>query len=232
MQEKNCKILNKNKRRKKSSNNINVKKFINLLNDQIGHEVYEIDENAMRGEADEEGDDEDEEQVEVDDEVSIASIDNTNHINRSESDDNNNDDNDNDKISIYESNTNHEITTINSKFEEIYDDIYEVVLPNTLWGLHRDPDRQFITFTYFDHTKMNATKIFYIDNKFCTKILLHNLEIINETVTDLSTEYLSNLLNDIDEYRICLDINKNEDQCQGVTMGNNDRCFECENKLN
>ncbi|XP_049299787.1 uncharacterized protein LOC125772284 [Anopheles funestus] len=37
-----------------------------------------------------------------------------------------------------------------SIFEELYDNIYEVELPSTLWGVHREPDRKFVAFSRFE----------------------------------------------------------------------------------
>ncbi|XP_058124993.1 uncharacterized protein LOC131282673 [Anopheles ziemanni] len=36
-----------------------------------------------------------------------------------------------------------------SIFEDIYDNIFEIELPSTLWGVHRDPERKYIAFTRF-----------------------------------------------------------------------------------
>ena len=40
--------------------------------------------------------------------------------------------------------------TKESIFEELYDNIYEVELPCTLWGVHREPDRKFAAFSRFE----------------------------------------------------------------------------------
>uniref|UniRef100_A0A182KFE7 THAP-type domain-containing protein n=1 Tax=Anopheles christyi TaxID=43041 RepID=A0A182KFE7_9DIPT len=40
--------------------------------------------------------------------------------------------------------------TKESIFEELYDNIYEVELPSTLWGVHREPDRKFAAFSRFE----------------------------------------------------------------------------------
>uniref|UniRef100_A0A182M708 THAP-type domain-containing protein n=1 Tax=Anopheles culicifacies TaxID=139723 RepID=A0A182M708_9DIPT len=37
-----------------------------------------------------------------------------------------------------------------SIFEELYDNIFEVELPSTLWGVHREPDRKFVAFSRFE----------------------------------------------------------------------------------
>ncbi|XP_050073030.1 uncharacterized protein LOC126561129 [Anopheles maculipalpis] len=34
-------------------------------------------------------------------------------------------------------------------FEELYDNIFEVELPSTLWGVHREPDRAYVAFSRF-----------------------------------------------------------------------------------
>ncbi|KFB50727.1 AGAP005534-PA-like protein [Anopheles sinensis] len=34
-------------------------------------------------------------------------------------------------------------------FEDIYENIFEIELPSTVWGVHRDPERQYIAFTRF-----------------------------------------------------------------------------------
>ncbi|XP_052898024.1 uncharacterized protein LOC128304826 [Anopheles moucheti] len=45
-----------------------------------------------------------------------------------------------------------------SIFEELYDNIFEVELPSTLWGVHREPDRKFVAFSRFEwHEKDNCT---------------------------------------------------------------------------
>ncbi|XP_035913879.1 uncharacterized protein LOC118512885 [Anopheles stephensi] len=36
-----------------------------------------------------------------------------------------------------------------SIFEDLYDNIYEVELPSTLWGVHREPDSKFVAFSRF-----------------------------------------------------------------------------------
>lgn len=84
-------------------------------------------------------------------------------------------------------------------FEAIYDDIYEVVLPNTLWGIHRDPDQKFIAFTQFDPVKMNCGKLLLVSNTFRIRASVGGVEISNETVTALSVESISKALGELDE---------------------------------
>lgn len=84
-------------------------------------------------------------------------------------------------------------------FEIIYDDIYEVVLPSTLWGIHRDPDQKFIAFTQFDPVKMNCSKTVYVSNAFEIYGAINGANVFNETIDELSVEYLSKMLGDLDE---------------------------------
>lgn len=84
-------------------------------------------------------------------------------------------------------------------FETIYDDIYEVVLPNTLWGIHRDPDQKFIAFTQFDSVKMNCIRALYVSNEFEIRATIGGADVLNETVEVLSLQFLSKALSELDE---------------------------------
>uniref|UniRef100_A0A182NM39 THAP-type domain-containing protein n=1 Tax=Anopheles dirus TaxID=7168 RepID=A0A182NM39_9DIPT len=44
-------------------------------------------------------------------------------------------------------------------FEELYDNIFEVELPCTLWGVHRDPDRKYVAFSRFEWNGSGAVKL-------------------------------------------------------------------------
>lgn len=113
-------------------------------------------------------------------------------------------------------------------FEGIYDDIYEVVLPNTLWGLHRDPNRKFIAFSMFNSETMSATRLLHVSNNLELKTYLYNAMISKDVLKDLSAEILSNILSELDEYNVCKSLkssNANED-CQLVTADEN-FCINC-----
>lgn len=85
-------------------------------------------------------------------------------------------------------------------FDAVYDDIYEVVLPNTLWGIHRDPeDRQYIAFTMFDANKMNSSIAVKITDTFSVKVLANGVERPDETLTELSVDILTKLVNRLNE---------------------------------
>ncbi|XP_050097764.1 uncharacterized protein LOC126578855 [Anopheles aquasalis] len=42
------------------------------------------------------------------------------------------------------------IEELSPVFEELYDNVYDVELPSSLWGIHRDPKRKYVAFTRFD----------------------------------------------------------------------------------
>lgn len=84
-------------------------------------------------------------------------------------------------------------------FETIYDDIYEVVLPSTLWGIHRDPDQKFIAFTQFDSVNMNCSRALYVSNEFEIRATIAGADVLNETAKVLSIQFLSKTLSELDE---------------------------------
>ncbi|XP_055300746.1 uncharacterized protein LOC129567660 [Sitodiplosis mosellana] len=85
-------------------------------------------------------------------------------------------------------------------FDTVYDDIYEVVLPNTLWGIHRDPeDRQYIAFTMFDASAMNSAIAVKITDTFSAKVFANGVEKTSETLPELSVEVLTKLVNQLNE---------------------------------
>lgn len=84
-------------------------------------------------------------------------------------------------------------------FDSVYDDVYEIVLPTTLWGTHRDPDRKYITFTKFDLDKMACSKILHVNNNFETKTLIDGVLKKTAEMDTVSVEVLTDLLNELDE---------------------------------
>lgn len=84
-------------------------------------------------------------------------------------------------------------------FETIYDDIYEVVLPSTLWGIHRDPDQKFIAFTQFDSLKMNCSRALFVSNAFEIRATIGGADVLTETADVLTVQFLSKALSELDE---------------------------------
>lgn len=85
-------------------------------------------------------------------------------------------------------------------FDTVYDEIYEIVLPNTLWGIHRDPeDRQFIAFTLFDSDKMGCSIAVKVTDAFELKVYTNGVEKSFEVLKELSVDSLTKLLSQLNE---------------------------------
>lgn len=111
-------------------------------------------------------------------------------------------------------------------FDGIYEDIYEVTLPNTLWGIHRDPNRTFIVFSYFDEKTCSMSKLIHLDNGMNTHIYIKG-KLVNEyPMSNLSIEYLTNLVGQVDEYRICEKFDFHS-KCEVVAV-ERDLCTVCQ----
>lgn len=110
-------------------------------------------------------------------------------------------------------------------FDGIYEDIYEVTLPNTLWGIHRDPNRTFIVFSYFDNKTCSTSKLIHLDNSMNTHVYVKG-KLVNKYMSNLSIEYLTNLVSQVDEYRICDKFDFNS-KCDVVTVEQN-LCPACQ----
>lgn len=113
-------------------------------------------------------------------------------------------------------------------FESIFDDVFEVVLPTTLWGIHRDPERKFIAFSEFDANSMTTVKLLYVSSTLELKTFLHNVELQKSKRTDLSVETLTTSLNELDDTRACetLKLGLNLVECQ-IVVEEGDYCRTC-----
>lgn len=86
-------------------------------------------------------------------------------------------------------------------FDLVYDDVYEIVLPSTLWGIHRDPiNRQYIAFTKFDVNKMTCTKVLNINNEFEMKVLVDGVQKKASSLDVINVDVITSLLNQLDEF--------------------------------
>lgn len=101
-------------------------------------------------------------------------------------------------------------------FDGIYEDIYEVTLPNTLWGVHRDPNRTFIVFSYFDGKTCSTSKLIHLDSSMNVHIYIRG-KMVNKYLCSLSIEYLTSLVSQVDEYRICENFDVNS-RCEVVAV--------------
>lgn len=84
-----------------------------------------------------------------------------------------------------------------------------MVLPCTLWGIHRDPDRTFMVFSLFDAEQMITSKALYINHYLEYKICIYNQILCIKQLKELDVDFITELLNTMDNYKICLSFNNN-----------------------
>jgi hypothetical protein len=84
-------------------------------------------------------------------------------------------------------------------FEILYDEAFDVTLPSTLWGIHRDPERKFLIFSSFDGSSMKFDKYLHVNCELKCKIL-RDKKIRDEKIEieNCTTEFVSEWLNKIE----------------------------------
>lgn len=87
-------------------------------------------------------------------------------------------------------------------FEALYDEVYEVELPTTLWGIHRDLDKTFIAFTEFSKDSMNFRKYLYIDQSLQYRMTVGQRTMKTGTLPAATTEVITELLSKLDEIKV------------------------------
>lgn len=114
-----------------------------------------------------------------------------------------------------------------SEFESLYDDVFEVTLPSTLWGVHREPKRNFIAFTCFDVQQMQNTKCVVLSSNGCLKIALNGRIISEQSFGhELNPDFMSNVLNQVEETRFCSNWN-DSGSCELIVSNESDLCSSC-----
>lgn len=86
-------------------------------------------------------------------------------------------------------------------FESIYDEAFDVTLPNLLWGIHRDPERKFIVFSEFNQSIMTSSKLLHISDSCHCKTFLNNELKLSKNLhhKDLTTDSVSTMLDELDK---------------------------------
>lgn len=91
-----------------------------------------------------------------------------------------------------------------NSFDCIYDDIYEIVLPDTMYGVHRDPEREYIVFSRFDIAQMASTKALRIDRgDLRTRSYIDAVECTDRTHAELTLTMVSEMLSVLDAQMLC-----------------------------
>lgn len=85
-------------------------------------------------------------------------------------------------------------------FENLYDEVHDVTLPNTLYGINRCPDRQFIVFNQFNFKSMGFQKYLFIDSSLNCKVYINgSVEMTKLAKDNCNTEFISEWLDKIDK---------------------------------
>lgn len=87
-------------------------------------------------------------------------------------------------------------------FESLYDEVYEVELPTTLWGIHRDLEKTFIAFTEFSKDSMSVRKYLYIDQSLQYRMAVGQRIMKSGTLASASTEAITELLTKLDDIKV------------------------------
>ncbi|XP_055679731.1 uncharacterized protein LOC129787913 [Lutzomyia longipalpis] len=114
-------------------------------------------------------------------------------------------------------------------FSSIFDEIYEIVLPSLLWGIHRDPEHEFFAFTCFDSVRQAATKIVHMDSDLNMSIRIKGIVVSSEQLdfSTVTTEYLSAVLSEIDDQVMC---QGDDERCKVYAEENSQHCSQCSSR--
>ncbi|KAI8127955.1 hypothetical protein FF38_08959 [Lucilia cuprina] len=113
-------------------------------------------------------------------------------------------------------------------FNLLYDNVYEVIAPNTLWGIHRCPHRSMICFTYMDVTKLQVSKMISITPDGLVQLIIHGSTIKTlELVQDIDDfDSMSVLLNQVDMWRLCFGkLTDSNAECEIIVEPNDDNSW-------
>ncbi|XP_039960052.1 uncharacterized protein LOC126760505 [Bactrocera neohumeralis] len=97
-------------------------------------------------------------------------------------------------------------------FDNLFDSVFEVVLPTTLWGVHRSPHQKRIMFVCVDEEQLNIQKMLIVDDSGDLKMYLVSRLIREEhwPVDILTPERISDMLAELEAMQICLGANLSE----------------------
>uniref|UniRef100_W8C6B4 THAP-type domain-containing protein n=1 Tax=Ceratitis capitata TaxID=7213 RepID=W8C6B4_CERCA len=90
-------------------------------------------------------------------------------------------------------------------FENLFDNVFEIVLPTTLWGVHRSTQQNRIMFVSIEEELLNINKMITVNDKGELKIYLAERVIREEQwpLSILTTEHISNMLAELESMQIC-----------------------------
>uniref|UniRef100_A0A6B2E9E7 THAP-type domain-containing protein n=1 Tax=Phlebotomus kandelakii TaxID=1109342 RepID=A0A6B2E9E7_9DIPT len=113
-----------------------------------------------------------------------------------------------------------------SVFASLFEEIYEIILPSLLWGIHRDPNHEFFAFTCFDGRRLCASKVVHVDSDLTMSVHVKGALVSSDQLdySSINTDYLSAILSEIDDQIIC---QGDDEKCKVYPEENSDFCDNC-----
>ncbi|XP_059610723.1 uncharacterized protein LOC132257719 [Phlebotomus argentipes] len=113
-----------------------------------------------------------------------------------------------------------------SVFAALFEEIYEIILPSLLWGIHRDPNHEFFAFTCFDGQRMCVSKLVHVDSDLNMSVHVKGAIVSSDQLdySTITTDYLSAILSEIDDQVICPG---DDDKCKIYPEENAEMCDYC-----
>ncbi|XP_017462654.1 PREDICTED: uncharacterized protein LOC108356033, partial [Rhagoletis zephyria] len=95
-------------------------------------------------------------------------------------------------------------TSTASESFDLFDSVFEVVLPTTLWGVHRSPNQKRIMFVCIDDEELNINKMLTVNDTGEIKTYLAKRLISEECwpTNDLTPDRISEMLEELDVMQI------------------------------
>lgn len=89
---------------------------------------------------------------------------------------------------------------VSNEFLNIYEEIYEVVLPSTLWAVFRCPKKEFISFAYMNPSNRKVVKqtVLLKSGKYTVTLYEEVVREMQLTADKITCEFLSNDIEEID----------------------------------
>lgn len=86
------------------------------------------------------------------------------------------------------------------KFVEMYNEMANIELPCSLWGVHADPENyRFIAFSKFDDSLMKCTKVLRITDMHVMDIRVDDISKSSAQLNELSIDIIADALRSLDE---------------------------------
>lgn len=92
------------------------------------------------------------------------------------------------------------VEDVSSDFLNLYEEVYEVILPSTLWAVFRCPQKEFISFVCINPVDFKVSKqiVLLKSGKYTVKLYEEDVRTIHLTSDKITSDYLSKDIEEID----------------------------------